>query len=198
MSLDYGLKAQQRSRMRMSCLPLSLLFTIRLQLCLPQTTLTGQYLTYTHTYIPSRYIPFRVSASVVQLVRTSSIMRVVMSSSPKWKFSYFPQHLWLLLSDYRGMAKWFGAHYNPEVLFCSAVKCKKGPQVLTSPLNQRRNYYFYFRPSPIIALLDTLYKHSTFASRSVIYFTRSFLTFFVVFPRAYLGFLEPCHFKNWN
>jgi len=31
-----------------------------------------------------------------------------------------------LLSDYRGMAKWFGAHYKS-----SAVKCKKGPQVLT-------------------------------------------------------------------
>jgi len=30
------------------------------------------------------------------------------------------------LSDYRGMAKWFGAHYNQEVRFIS-VKCKKGP-----------------------------------------------------------------------
>jgi len=29
------------------------------------------------------------------------------------------------------MAKWFGAHYNQEVRFNSAVKCKKGHQVLT-------------------------------------------------------------------
>jgi len=36
-----------------------------------------------------------------------------------------------LLSDYRGMAKWFGAHHNQEARFGSAVKCKKGPQVLT-------------------------------------------------------------------
>jgi len=41
------------------------------------------------------------------------------------------------------MAKWFGAHYNQEVRFSSAVKCKKGSQVLTSLLNQRRNYYYY-------------------------------------------------------
>jgi len=33
------------------------------------------------------------------------------------------------------MAKWFGAKYNQEVRFSSAVKCKKGPQVLTSLLN---------------------------------------------------------------
>jgi len=26
------------------------------------------------------------------------------------------------------MAKWFGAHYNQEVRFGSAVECKKGPQ----------------------------------------------------------------------
>jgi len=32
----------------------------------------------------------------------------------KWKFSNSPHHLWLLLSDYIGMAKWFGAHYNKE------------------------------------------------------------------------------------
>jgi len=25
------------------------------------------------------------------------------------------------------MASWFGAHYNQEVGFSSAVKCKKGP-----------------------------------------------------------------------
>jgi len=83
-------------------------------------------------------------ASMVQLVRTSSIMRVVISSKSRlnWKFSNFPNHLWLL-SDYRGMAKWFGAYYNEEVRFSSAVKCKKRPQVLTSPLNPRRNYYYY-------------------------------------------------------
>jgi len=45
-----------------------------------------------------------------------------------------------LLSEYRGMVKWFGAHYNQEVRFSSAVKCKTGSQVLTSLLNQRRNY----------------------------------------------------------
>jgi len=53
-------------------------------------------------------------------------MRVVMSS--------IPHHLSLLLSDYRGIAKWFGAHYNQQVHIRSAVKCKKGPQVLTSLL----------------------------------------------------------------
>jgi len=46
----------------------------------------------------------------------------------KWKFSNFPHHLWLLLSDYRGMAKWFEAHYNQEVRISSAVKCMKGPR----------------------------------------------------------------------
>jgi len=46
-------------------------------------------------------------ASVVQLVRSSSIVRVVTSSSPDWSefFFNFPYHLWLSLSDYRGMAK---------------------------------------------------------------------------------------------
>jgi len=43
-----------------------------------------------------------------------------------------------LVSDYKGIAKWFGAYYDLEVLFSSAVKCKKGPLVLTSLLNQRR------------------------------------------------------------
>jgi len=57
----------------------------------------------------------------------------------KWKFSNFPHHLWLLLSDYRGMAKCFGAHYNQEVRFISAVKCKKGPQVPTSLLINEKN-----------------------------------------------------------
>jgi len=42
------------------------------------------------------------------------------------------------------MAKWFEAHYNLEVRFSSAVKCKKGLQVLTSLSNQRRNYYYYY------------------------------------------------------
>jgi len=45
----------------------------------------------------------------------------------KWKFSNFPHHQWLLLSDYRGMAKWFGAQYNQKVRTSSAVKC--GPPV---------------------------------------------------------------------
>jgi len=60
-------------------------------------------------------------------------------SRPKWKFSNFPHHLWLVFSDYRGVAKWFEAHFNQEVRFSSAFKCKKVPQVLTSLLNQRRN-----------------------------------------------------------
>jgi len=41
------------------------------------------------------------------------------------------------------MAKWFGAHYNQKVRFNSAVKFKKGPQVLTSLFNHRRNYYYF-------------------------------------------------------
>jgi len=59
----------------------------------------------------------------------------------KWNFSNFTYHLWPLLSDYRGMTNWFGGHYNQEVRFSSSVKCKKGPQVLASLLNQRRNYF---------------------------------------------------------
>jgi len=44
----------------------------------------------------------------------------------KCKFSNFPHHLLLfLLSHYKGMAKWFGDHYNQEVRFSSALKCKK-------------------------------------------------------------------------
>jgi len=62
----------------------------------------------------------------------------------KWKISNFPHHLLLLLSNYRGMAKCFRAHYNQEVRFSSAVKCKTGPQVLTPLLNQRRNYYYIY------------------------------------------------------
>jgi len=33
----------------------------------------------------------------------------------KWKLCL--HHIWLLLSDSRGMAQWFGAHYNQEVRF---------------------------------------------------------------------------------
>jgi len=36
---------------------------------------------------------------------------------------------------------WFGVHYKQEDGFSSAVKCKKGPQVLFSLLNQGQNYY---------------------------------------------------------
>jgi len=66
-----------------------------------------------------------------------------LKSRLKWKFSNFQHYLWLLLSDYGGMDMGFGVHYNQEVRFSSAVKCKKRPQVLTSLLNQRRNYYYY-------------------------------------------------------
>jgi len=31
-------------------------------------------------------------------------------------------------------ASWFGAHYNQEVCFSSAVKCKKGPQAIVLKL----------------------------------------------------------------
>jgi len=62
-------------------------------------------------------------ASVVQLLRTSSIMRLVMSSSPDWSEILFnSHHVWLLLSDHRGKAKWFGAHFYQESRFSSAVK----------------------------------------------------------------------------
>jgi len=85
-------------------------------------------------------------ASVDQLVRTSSIMCVVMSSSSEWSEKFLIYRItYDFRCDYRRMAKWFGAHYNQEVRFSSAVKCKKGPQVLTSLLNQRRNYNFYLR-----------------------------------------------------
>jgi len=42
------------------------------------------------------------------------------------------------------MAKWYRAHFNQVARLSSAVKCKIGPQVLTSLLNQRRNYYYYY------------------------------------------------------
>jgi len=62
------------------------------------------------------------------------------------------------------MAKWFGARYNQDVRFSPAVKCKKGPQVLTSLHNKRRNYYYknskkVWQPDNII---DVMYKHSSF------------------------------------
>jgi len=72
-----------------------------------------------------------LTASVVQLGRISSIMRVVLSSSPDWSKNFLNFHI---TYDCRGMDKWFGAHYNQEVRFSSADKCKKGPQVLTSLL----------------------------------------------------------------
>jgi len=72
-------------------------------------------------------------ASVVQLVRILAIMRVVVFESQMiCIFSNFPHQLGLLLRDFRGIVKWFGAHYNQEVSFSTAVKCKTGPQVLTS------------------------------------------------------------------
>jgi|GEM_PF-4579994 len=55
------------------------------------------------------------------------------------------------------MAKWFGAHYNQEFRFSSAVKCKKGPQVLTSLLNQRRNYYHIDRTYLLSLIGQVLY-----------------------------------------
>jgi len=63
-------------------------------------------------------------ASVVQLVRTSSIMRVVMSSSPDCSenFQIFTPPLTLVVNI--EVCKWFGAHYQ-EVRFISAVQCKK-------------------------------------------------------------------------
>jgi len=79
---------------------------------------------------------------VVQLVWTLYIIRVVKSSSPDWSENFLISHI-TYDSCYRVMAKWFGAHCNQEVCFSSAVKCEKGPQVLTSLLNQRRNYYYY-------------------------------------------------------
>jgi len=40
-----------------------------------------------------------------------------MSSSPDWSENFLIFHITYdsLLSDYRGMAKWLGAHYNQEV-----------------------------------------------------------------------------------
>jgi len=55
------------------------------------------------------------------------------------------------------MAKWFGAQYNQEVHFSLAAKCKKGPQVQTSLLSQKRNYYNNF----IEEVLDTRGTHNS-------------------------------------
>jgi len=69
-------------------------------------------------------------------------MRVVMSSSLDWSANFLIFLItYDLLSDYRGMAEWFGAQFNQKVRFSSAVKCKKGPQALTLPLNQRRIFF---------------------------------------------------------
>jgi len=61
-------------------------------------------------------------------------VHVVMSSRPDRSVGFLIFHITYgyLLS----MAKWFGAHYDQEVRFSGAV------QVLTSLLNQRRNYYY--------------------------------------------------------
>jgi len=64
-------------------------------------------------------------------------MRVVMSSSPDWSENFLPHRL--VLSDYRGIAKWFGAHYNQEALF-QQLKVRKDP----------------------LALIDTKWVHSKF------------------------------------
>jgi len=50
-------------------------------------------------------------------------------------FSNFPHHLhlWLLLSDYRGMAKWLGTHYNQELCLSTAVKAIFGSHVQKLP-----------------------------------------------------------------
>jgi len=59
------------------------------------------------------------------------------------------------------MAKWFGVHYNQEVYLSSAVKCKKGPQVLTSLLNHRRNYYYcYITPVLLKVTKKNILRHN--------------------------------------
>jgi len=99
-----------------------------------------QFEKYVNSHHRDNQLDYFVPASVVQLVRTS-IMRVVMSSIPYWSEKLL---IYLLLSVNTGLAKWFGSHNNKEVRLSSAVKCKKGPQFITSLLNQRRNYYYYF------------------------------------------------------
>jgi len=47
------------------------------------------------------------------------------------------------------MAQWFGALYNQR-RSALVQQCKKGPQVLTSLLNQRGNYYYYGGKIPFI------------------------------------------------
>jgi len=57
--------------------------------------------------------------------------------------------------------------YNQEVRFSPTVKCMKGPQVLTSLLNQIRNYYFYSSVYPDVA--DTLKQWSEGGRKVYIY-----------------------------
>jgi len=44
------------------------------------------------------------------------------------------------------MAKWFEAHYNQAVRLFHQLSVRKDPRphVLTSLLNQTRNYYYYY------------------------------------------------------
>jgi len=83
---------------------------------------------------------------VVQLVfgNDLSIMRVVMSSSTDWSKNFIIFHITYdsyYKSDYRRMAKWFGANYNQEVRFSAAVRCKKwplGPNCAAPPDTSKR------------------------------------------------------------
>jgi len=64
------------------------------------------------------------------------------------------------------MARWFGAHYNEEVRFSSAVKHKKGAQVLPSLLNQKRYYYYFcslFKGLPFLII----YYHNYYVFQGV-------------------------------
>jgi len=84
---------------------------------------------------------------VVQLVKDFVYHACGLKTRLKSKFFNSPHHLPTLLSDYRVMAKWFGAYCDQEVRFSSAVKCKKGPQVLTSLLNQEEINIIILPPS---------------------------------------------------
>jgi len=55
-------------------------------------------------------------------------MRVVMSSSPDWSENFLIFHITHDSCYVFIEAKWFGAHYNQEIRFSSAVKSMKGPQ----------------------------------------------------------------------
>jgi len=76
-------------------------------------------------------------------------------------------------SDYRGMAKWFGAHYDQEVRFRSAVKCKKGPQVLTSLLNHRRNINNYYYLIILSLFLTYFLPFSRFSHFCLVFYVES-------------------------